>query len=194
MSFPISTTAATAIFRSARRGGGALLALCCAWGVAASTSALAQERMINVSAEGEASFERALAACTIVSGYRDLAVLAEGTTSGFDAYLFAIRVDNGERNFDNDDWLFDLSVGTQDDLITAIGREPNRDTDAGNVFCVRNLALCVYGAEARPGRSGRVSVQINDATGVLRGNEACDALRLGTARGDAGPAWAFPAD
>ena len=59
---------------------------------------LAQARMINISAEGEAGFgfTEAQAACTIVTGYREFAILAEGTTSGFDAFIYAIRQDTNQ--------------------------------------------------------------------------------------------------
>ena len=50
-------------------------------------SAQAQDRLLNVSVLGIASWDEPQVGCTIVNGYRELVVLAEADTSYTDAYL-----------------------------------------------------------------------------------------------------------
>lgn len=136
-------------------------------------SAQAQDRLLNVSVLGTASWDEPQVGCTIVNGYRELAVLAEADTSYTDAYL---EVSNLYKPNDpvlrNDDWS-SLTTYQKQRILDGIGRLPKRSEDAAIVMSANDAAVCAYAYEDNAGtRAGRISVQITDITGTGRAASA----------------------
>ncbi|MEZ5592005.1 MAG: hypothetical protein R3F53_15330 [Gammaproteobacteria bacterium] len=136
-------------------------------------SAQAQDRLLNVSVLGTASWDEPQVGCTIVNGYRELVVLAEADTSYTDPYL---EVNNLYKPNDaplrNNDWG-SLTTYQKQRILDGIGRLPNRSEDAAIVMSANDAAVCAYAYEDRAGtKAGRISVQITDITGTGRAASA----------------------
>ncbi|MCB1713752.1 MAG: hypothetical protein KDK05_01315 [Candidatus Competibacteraceae bacterium] len=136
-------------------------------------SAQAQDRLLNVSVLGIASWDEPQVGCTIVNGYRELVVLAEADTSYTDAYLEVknLYTPNGS-TLSNDDWS-SLTTYQKQRILDGIGRLPKRKEDAAIVMSANDAAVCAYAYEDRAGtQAGRISVQITDITGTGRAASA----------------------
>ena len=129
--------------------------------------AQAQNRLLNVSVLGLASSDEPQVGCTIVNGYRELAVLAEAETSATDPYVEVRNLyDPNSPTLSNDDWGT-LTTFQKQRLRAGIGRFPKRSQDAAIVMSANNAAVCAYGFDKRAGVSARlISVQITDITGT----------------------------
>jgi len=147
-------------------------------------TAPAQDRLLNVSVLGTASWDESQTGCTIITGYRELAVLAEADTAHTDAYLEVRNIYQPDGpTLSNDNWGR-LSASEKQRLRDGIGRLPKRSEDAAIVMFANDAAVCAYGFEARPGeRDGRISVQITDITGTARAASESAASSIG---------WLFP--
>lgn len=131
--------------------------------------ALAQDGMINISASGEATFDDPQIACTIVAGYREFAILAEGADRNgadrnADPYLVALDLDHPQETYENNDWT-ELSSNEKDILRNYL-RIPNDIFDSALLLWVEDIRLCTYAYEDFLSRSD-INLQINDITGAF---------------------------
>ena len=145
-------------------------------------SAHAQDdRLLNVSVLGDARWNEPQVACTIVQGFRALAVVAEAKTTHTDPFLRVYNLlDENPDNptiLSNDDWGT-LTTFQKGIMKEGIGRLPDRSTDAAIVMTANKAAVCAEGYEDVDGApAGRISVQITDITEATRSASAQDGIR-----------------
>ena len=150
------------------------------WGIV--TAAQAQNgSLLNVSVLGDARWDEPQVGCTIVDGFRALAVLAEAETAHTDPYLEVRNLFDPNPNdptvLSNDDWRT-LITDEKEILRNGIGRLPNRSTDAAILMTATNAAVCAEAYEDVDGApAGRISVQITDITASIRSFSDQDGIR-----------------
>jgi len=148
-------------------------------------SAFAQ-RMLNISAAGDATTSDPLVACTIIRPEgRELILyfIAEAVTPNTDPYLVFEDLSTGFEAA-NASWIDHMQdlADREDDPRTvqqvieffeeALGRSPNNPTDAALSFTfTRNTSVCIFGYQEFVGE-GEISLQITDITDAFKSQKS----------------------